>query len=350
MQNKKWYELEQKTREDEVIVFKGFGNFVISGKNPYSNDFWVEEEPRMYFKQDSQKTDSSIEVFISYFYNMLGLQTVKAVPAILIEKDKKGISERKQGVLTEDFKDNNKQQKEVSLYNLVKSPGLASVSDAMIGLKIYKDQLLKEGNKRVIVQRGIEDTLSMLTIADFATAQFDRNQENISFLKTVKDGVCKIELAKIFDNSMAFFSCLTSNKKRMMGLFEQERFEELNKEIDKSYSSKFFMYSSKKIKNNIYLEKDNTKVMAKQIARKMHKNPKIKNFFQKLQGFDLDDVLTQIKKDIPNYKISKKDYVLYKYIFNYRILKIEKEYDNVLLKNANKTSEFSSKEFASSEL
>ena len=316
---KNFYDKEQKTRQGEVIIRRGDGSFKI--KDVHGEEyFWVEDEPKYFFKQNNDVTDRDGEILYSYLASALGLDVVKVRPAVDVNAVK-APHQAKEGLIAQDYAHGLDNTIMVHAYKLKDLEVYHSVEENLAAVQDYKETLMEiHRTRKVFVDKNLATSLEKMLVLDFLTLQEDRHSGNVVYTATKTEEVIFIRLGKIFDNSMVFYFCAPQTFNRLSNSFKLGQFEWFNISVDDFYRPKFFFKKGddKKMPEDV-AGNETTLYQTRQIARLAARNSVIDEFFKKADNLSFDSILETIKQDMPEYNIGKGKATLAKYMWQHRV-------------------------------
>lgn len=320
MEEKDWAEDELRTRDGQIILD-------VKNANYYGNSIWVSGKDRMFFKPSEEHYYfASVEGEILYYYiaKQVGLEAVKAKPALLVAYRDHMQPEIVDGTITRDFLQDNQDQKiffhAAKVSNSSKHTNIKSI---LLGIKSFvKVQQSKLKMPIIVNYEQMTQKLVSLLILDAVLYNTDRHNENLGFILERKNNVITMDLAPIYDNATIFYlnqKNLSRTLKTYVGIDDRKKFEKKLNSLDEQV---YLLYKDRT--KQTHYEKN----LFRDIASIVINNNFANDFFKKIKNINFDIIEKEIKKDLPNFNFSSLTLKYAKWMMEHQIKNIEKEIHN----------------------
>lgn len=258
--------------------------------------FFEQDGKRYFFKDENKVTNLDHEILAGYIAEHVGINAVKYLPAVFVDKDGNQIC----GVISEDYTNNGKILK-------VNSQSLQKYSDSkqntienqMLQLENFLlDAKTKFKGEILFDKRKIQNSLAKMMIFDTFLLNSDRARRNIEYLlRKVDRNTWEVDLAPIFDNSQIFGIEKLDSRMEIVDCIETKR--PLPQSILKNAKFEFG--------TNECMDFDG---LCEKISKYSSLNPYLKITVDKFKNLDLEKIYKQIKSEIPNFDISKQTFLI----------------------------------------
>ena len=303
----KWFDKELLTKQGEILLYQKNKNI------GFVDNTWFHGERSLFFKPHYDNYISSPLGEIVYYYlsKEIGLNSLEVRPAYFITYNNEEIKNFN-GSVSESFIGTNQKLILSCDFNKIGN----SITETITSLKKYVQEM--ENLESLPVEcnyEEIEKDLKKVALLDYLTLNKDRHKGNLGFLVTSTDTAITVTLAPVFDNAMIFYLNNNQQISYLSNCAAMKNFLSIS-DVLKTYLPLFT------IKPVIDFEESNRE-FSKQVAGEIYINKEYKSCFHCLKEISFDKIYSEIQKDIPNFKLEYRQFVMMQAIFNNQVENIQ---------------------------
>lgn len=274
------------------------------------NFYYVNDNgKRIYFKGNGRHSFDIPELFCAQIAKKIGMDFIDPYPAVFLDE----FGDEIEGIISEDYVKDRENTTIISgrnlKYNYIPTN---TVTGHFVGACIYTNEIKNKFGKAVEVANDLLDQLKIQALFYFMTMQEDCYVYNFNYY--IKDNIFNLDV--IADNSYSLL--LNTGTARFLNdnsNFDQEEYFKDLEETIKSYKTPF------NLEDNNLSNKQTFEVFAKEIL----KNPVLKEFYNKLRQINLNQLLTEYKKQNPELNIQNIHIKQADFVFEHQKKEMQRE-------------------------